>query len=161
MNITTKQANLLSTTDGNDIIRLLNNYACDIMGGGEQLPEHVKQSLIPALQKRTDVLIVLAYANENAAGLAICFEGFSTFYAKPLINIHDFAVEPEYRGLGIAKLMLQKVEELAKEKDACKITLEVLTGNKRAIGIYEAFGFENYQLDEKMGHAVFMQKKIS
>ena len=37
---------------------------------------------------------------DKPVGLATTFEGFSTFAAKPLINIHDIAVLPDYRGRG-------------------------------------------------------------
>ena len=36
----------------------------------------------------------------RAVGLALCFVGFSSFKARPLINIHDIAVRPEVRGQG-------------------------------------------------------------
>lgn len=143
-----------------DLMSLLNHYATDIMGGGEELSPYVQEHLISRLQKRTDAVIVLTYHEEEAVGLAISFEGFSTFYAKPLLNIHDFVVRSDYRGQGIAKLMLDKVEAIAKERDCCKLTLEVLQGNTRAQKVYIDFGFDNYQLEDSMGHALFLQKKL-
>lgn len=120
----------------------------------------VKDNLIPTLQQRNGVHIVLAFVNQKPAGLAICFEGFSTFACKPLLNIHDFAVAPEFRGRGLAKRMLEKVEELARTLDCCKITLEVLEGNKTAQSLYKTCGFVHYELDAQMGRALFWQKKL-
>jgi len=102
----------------------------------------------------------LAFVDQKPAGLAICFEGFSTFACKPLINIHDFAVAPEFRGRGLAKRILNRIEELARQLDCCKITLEVLEGNKTAQAIYSACGFSHYELDAKMGRALFWHKKL-
>ncbi len=150
----------LNPKEAKDLIDLLGHYAQDIMGGGEELSEYVKTNLAEKLKKRTDAVIVIAYLGEQAIGLAICFEGFSTFSAKPLLNIHDFVVKSEFRGQGVAKLLLEKIMAIAKERDCCKITLEVLQGNQRAIKIYRDFGFDNYQLDAQMGHALFLQKTI-
>jgi len=65
-----------------------------------------------------------------------------------------------HRGQRIAPRMLAKVEELARERGACKLTLEVLSGNTRAMKAYERQGFAGYQLDPSFGTATFMQKKL-
>ncbi len=54
--------------------------------------------------------------------------------------------------------MLVLVEQIARERGACKLTLEVLQGNSSAIRLYERIGFAGYQLDPAMGHAQFLQK---
>jgi hypothetical protein len=46
---------------------------------------------------------------------------------------------------------------IARERGACKLTLEVLQGN-RAGRLYERLGFADFQLDPAMGNARFMQK---
>jgi ribosomal protein S18 acetylase RimI-like enzyme len=104
------------------------------------------------------VVILLAYGGDNALGLVIAFEGFSTFYAMPLMNIHDFVVEEASRGKGIARLMLDKIEEIALERGCCKLTLEVLEGNERAQKVYQKFA--SYVLDPEMGRALFLDKKL-
>ncbi len=160
MDITIHEANLHDPLHIKDILDLLNVYANDVMGGGKDLSQNVQRNLIPELQKRSNTLILLAYDNNVAVGLAVCFEGFSTFYAKPLLNIHDFVVSGSHRGKGIAKLLLEKLEEIAVERACCKLTLEVLEGNKRAQQVYNAFGFDGYELDEKTGKALFWEKKL-
>jgi len=77
-----------------------------------------------------------------------------------LINIHDLAVIPEARGQGVGQQMLAFVEREANARGACKITLEVLTGNDTARRSYERFGFAAYKLDDTSGHAVFLQKML-
>lgn len=160
MSINVSTANLSDPVHAQNILNLLSEYATDIMGGGEDLSEEVKARLIPELQKRSDALVVIAYEGEIPVGLAISFDGFSTFYARPLLNIHDFVVKKEYRGRGIAKLMLEHIEKIALERGYCKLTLEVLEGNTRAQKIYRDFGFAGYQLDDKMGKALFFDKKL-
>src|SRR5690606_23942155 len=97
---------------------------------------------------------------DEPAGLAICFEGFSSFYCMPLLNIHDLVVLEKYRGLGISHKLLARVEELAKQNGCCKLTLEVLEGNVIAQKAYRSFGFKGYELVAEMGHAMFWQKKL-
>jgi len=124
------------------------------------LSDDVKQNFVPSLAKRADALSVLAYEGEQAIGLINCFEGFSTFYCKPLLNIHDVVVMDAYRGRGISRLMLQADEALAKQQGHCKLTLEVLSNNRSAIRAYEKFGFKQYQLDPAAGQALFWEKLI-
>ena len=103
---------------------------------------------------------MIAFVDGKPAGLVISIEGFSTFACKPLLNIHDVIVSPRYRGQGIAKMMLEKVEEIALRSGCCKLTLEVLEGNAPARNLYESAGFKPYQLDSKMGKALFLEKKL-
>ncbi len=145
---------------GKDIGHFVYSYAVDPMGGGKPLPEHVKTSLAHALSKVPHAFSVLCYVDDQPAGLVNCFEGFSTFQCKPLINIHDIFVPNRFRGLGISQKLLAKVEEIAKEKDCCKITLEVLEGNKAAQNAYIKYGFSGYELDPVMGKALFWQKPL-
>jgi GNAT superfamily N-acetyltransferase len=141
-----------------DIVRLLNAYALDPMGGGKSLPVSVTAILVSELAKRPYAFTVIAYVDDTAVGLINCFEAFSTFAARPLINIHDVVVDKPWRGHGISQLMLDKVEAMAIQKGCCKLTLEILQGNKTAGNAYQKFGFSAYSLDPQMGDAVFWQK---
>jgi len=154
-------ADLNNPNHAEDFMTVLRNYAKDPMGGGGPLPDNVIESLVPALKKLDNNRIVLCYIDDKIAGIANCFFGFSSFKAKPLINIHDFAIMPEFRGQGLSKNLLDKVEEIAKESDCCKITLEVLENNHKAKHVYQVFGFEGYELNPEMGKAVFWQKTLS
>ena len=149
------------------LVSLLDAYAQDPMGGGEPLTEFAKANLIAAFAARPQVFSVLAFddALGDGAGLAVgfvnCIEGFSTFACQPLVNLHDVAVLPAYRGQRIAQKMLALAEEIALERGACKLTLEVLQGNAGAVKLYHRVGFANYQLDPAMGQAQFLQKWLS
>ena len=142
------------------IIKLLNDYALDPMGGGKELSDFVKTSLTKELQKRDGAHAILAFIDGEAAGLLISFEGFSTFACRPLINIHDIVVTSRHRGKGLAKKMLQMLEEIALGLGCCKLTLEVLEGNSAAQAAYKSFGFAGYELDPEVGKAMFWEKKL-
>ena len=73
--------------------------------------------------------------------MAVCFRGFSTFNAAPLINIHDLIVIQEFRGKGLGRQLLEEVENISREEHCCKITLEVRSDNHVAQALYRAEGF--------------------
>lgn len=143
------------------LVQLLDAYAHDPMGGGEGLPEATRSGLVEALRQRQDLVAVLAFDRERPVGLVNCFEGFSTFRCRPLLNIHDVVVLPEYRRQGIARKMLLEVERIARERGCCKLTLEVLEGNLPAREAYRELGFSGYELDPAKGRALFWEKSLA
>ncbi len=143
------------------LLGLLDGYARDPMGGGEPLSAFALNNLPAALAGRPTLFSVLAFDSTLPVGLINCVEGFSTFACQPLVNVHDVVVAASHRGQGIAEKMLVKVEAIARERGACKLTLEVLSGNHSAQKLYRRVGFDNYQLDPNMGQAQFMQKWLT
>lgn len=166
LNITTRRVDYANAPDRAALCSLLNHYAQDPMGGGEPLAPDVLARLCDDLSQRAFAFSFIAWAaspesegkGERAVGLVNCMEGYSTFKAKPLINIHDLIVHSDWRGQGVGQRLMQAVEQEARSKGACKITLEVLTGNRTAMQSYERFGFAPYALDPSAGTATFMQK---
>ena len=143
------------------LVNLLDVYAQGPMGGSVPLSAFAKTNLAHELAKRPQAFSVLAFTGDAAdepVGLVNCIEGFSTFACKPLVNVHDVAVLPAYRGQRVAEKMLILVEQIAHERGACKLTLEVLQGNEAALKLYHRFGFAQYELDPSAGHAQFLQK---
>lgn len=158
------RADYANPTHARALVSLLDAYARDPMGGGEPLSEFARANLVSSLAARPQAFSVLAFScaerteNEIPVGLVNCIEGFSTFACQPLVNVHDVAVLPDYRGQRVAEKMLALVEEVARERGACKLTLEVLQGNPGAIKLYHRVGFASYQLDPVLGSAQFLQK---
>ncbi len=144
------------------LVMLLDAYALDPMGGGDGLAQDVKDRLCDELAQRPQAFSFIAWkgagAQAQAVGLINCLEGYSTFKALPLMNIHDIAVLPQHRGAGVGQALLAAAEKLARQRGCCKLTLEVLTGNHRALSSYLKFGFAPYALDPAAGQASFMQK---
>jgi GNAT superfamily N-acetyltransferase len=143
------------------LVDLLDAYAQDPMGGGAALSEFAKSNLVACLATRPKAFSVLAFAapdEKTPIGLVNCIEGFSTFSCKPLVNVHDVVVLAAYRGQRVAERMFALVDTLAQERGACKLTLEVLSGNLGALRLYTRLGFAPYQLDPAAGSAQFLQK---
>lgn len=160
MSIEIIKADFANPKHAEDIGYLLDVYARDPMGGGTPLDEDIKNRLALELAKRSFAFSVLAYSDGKPAGLANCFEGFSTFKCKPLVNIHDIVVHPDFRGQGVAQNIMEHIETIARDIGACKITLEVLEGNQAAQAAYTKFGFEGYELDPEKGKALFWEKPL-
>lgn len=158
--LTIALADYADARDAADLVALLDAYARDPMGGGEPLRDDVKARLTEDLAANPQAFSLLARMDERAVGLANCFMGYSTFAAAPLVNIHDLAVLPDTRGAGIGRALLAAVEAEALKRGACKITLEVLSGNP-ARRLYARAGFGDYQLDPATGHALFWQKRLT
>ena len=59
-------------------------------------------------------------------------------------EIGNIAVAPSHRGRGIAKLLMEKMHEVAREKGATECFLEVRVGNAPAIALYKKFGYAPY-----------------
>lgn len=143
------------------LVMLLDAYARDPMGGGDPLTEDVKARLCDELAVRANATSFIAWLDGQPVGLINCMEGYSTFKAQPLLNVHDIAVLPGHRGQGIGLALLAAAESLARARGCCKLTLEVLTGNSPALRSYLRFGFAPYALDPAAGQASFMQKWLS
>lgn len=154
------EADLALARHQHDVVALTAAYACDPMGNGGPLSADVLNALVLGLQEHPTTKIMLAYADDRAVGIATCFVGFSTFSARPVINIHDFAVLPKYRGYGIARKLLEAVEAKAKELGCSKVTLEVQEKNSRARGVYEAAGFAQAVYGEATGGSLFYTKTL-
>jgi putative acetyltransferase len=74
---------------------------------------------------------------------------FGTEYGE----IKRMYVRPNYRGLGLGKLMLDQLAEYARERQVSLLRLETGIYQTEAIGLYERFGFQRrppfgeYKLD--------------
>jgi len=161
MNVDIVVADYANKQQAKDLVFLLNQYAQDPAGGGKELSQYVQNNLVQELAKLPFAFSIISYIENSPAGLINCFTLFSTFKCKPLINIHDLAVLKQFRNQGISQLMLNKVEEIARNQSACKITLEVLEKNYPARNAYRKFGFVGYELNPEYGNAIFLEKTLT
>jgi ribosomal protein S18 acetylase RimI-like enzyme len=105
-------------------------------------------------------LVFLAFDREEPVGIVTCFIAFSTFAARPLINVHDLHVSRNYRRSGVARSLLDAVERRARELGCCKLTLEVQENNQPALALYESLGFVSGQYEPEAGAVLFRVKKL-
>lgn len=80
--------------------------------------------------------VVIAYDLEKAIGCG-CFKKFDDSSAE----IKRMYVAPQSRGKGISRMILNELEEWAKEKNYFKTILETGPAQKEAIGLYKNSGY--------------------
>lgn len=143
---------------------LLDHYAAGPTGTGQGLAADVHERLLPGLQRMPGYAgwLVMQDAGPaaRALGLINTFLGFSTFAARPLLNIHDLVVHADARGQGLGRVLMGAAERWARRQACCKLTLEVLTGNATAHALYVSVGYQPYALDPVLGVAQLMQKPL-
>lgn len=123
------------------VVELTDAYARDPMGDGAPLPAEVRDRLVEGLRRHPTTIALLARVGGEPVGIATCFLGFSTFHARPLLNLHDLTVVPSHRGRGVGRRLLEAVEEKARALGCCKLTLEVAEKNDVARRVYERAGY--------------------
>ncbi len=81
-----------------------------------------------------------------------------------LARLYSIAIDNSYRGKGIGRKLLTKLESLAKENDCTYLRLEVKSSNEPAIKLYESLGYRrfNHKKDYYEDHedAECYEKKI-
>lgn len=135
-------------------IDLLNIYISDEMGGGIPLSGQQAKDLLDQLQAWPHVLTYLAQHEGQYVGLLNAFLVFATFSAAPAINIHDLIVHPAYRRQGLGRLLMQHIEQVARQKNCARLTLEVRQDNKHAQKLYQSLGYDD------AAPAMFFWRKI-
>ncbi len=154
-------ADLADPQDRAGMIAMLRMYHAEPMGAACELPMDRAERVAREVAARPGALVIVAWASPadramdpkapdatNAltaltpAGYCLCFEGYSSFAAAPLINLHDVAVAPAFRGQGVVKMMFDAIEAEARRRGCARLTLEVREDNIPAIKAYKRFGFE-------------------
>lgn len=158
--LTVRRADYADPFDAGSLFFLLDTYARSTAGGGKALSPANRERLAAGLAATPGAFSLLALEGGSPIGLANCFTAFSTFVCAPLVNIHDIAVVPVRRGCGVGRALLRAVEAEARQRGACKITLEVLSGNTGAQALYASEGFARYALDPAQGSAHFWEKRL-
>src|SRR5271163_643018 len=73
--------------------------------------------------------VILAEEDGVPVGFAAFFQTFSTFVGQPGIWLEDILVLPEYRGLGVGRILLREVARVAFERNAGRLEWSVLDWN--------------------------------
>ena len=88
---------------------------------------------------------LIAEEGGSPVGFALFFHNFSTFLAKPGIYLEDLFVVPEQRGHGIGRALLQRLAQIAVERDCGRFEWRVLDWNEPSIRFYEGLGAKRMQ----------------
>ncbi|MEM9186071.1 MAG: GNAT family N-acetyltransferase [Planctomycetota bacterium] len=150
-----------SPGDRRVLVELLDAYAADPeTGGGEAIAPDARERIADGLRAHPTALVLLAVDEGRVVGLAACFEGYSTFAARPVLNLHDLVVAPKSRGRGVGAALLEAVEAHARGRGCAWITLEVLGANAGAQRLYRRCGFTGGDSVSPRSAAMFWKKKL-
>lgn len=83
---------------------------------------------------------LLAFVNEEAVGIALFFENFSTFRGRRGMYLEDLFVHPPHRGKGYGKALFRRLAAIALEREYCRLDWAVLDWNEPAIRFYASLG---------------------
>jgi ribosomal protein S18 acetylase RimI-like enzyme len=156
--VTIVDADLSRAEHQDALVTMLDAFMLD--QDGVPLSEQVKLEMIPGLRAHPACHVFLAYRGGLPIGFTICFLGFSTFLARPLLNIHDIFVDLSVRGRGIGAMLLERIEARARELNCCRITLEVREDNRVARGLYRKVGFDRVVVGKERIALEFWHKPL-
>lgn len=155
MELSIQRVDLSNPTHTEQLIKLINDYMNDPMGNNRPMEMSIAPQIISGLKAHPSFLGFFVKVGDQFAGLANCNVNFSTFQAKPLINIHDFIVAPEFRRVGAGQFLLQGIIDYAAERNYCRVNLEVREDNLTAKSLYKKLGFSDC-----VPKMVFWEKKL-
>lgn len=103
---------------------------------------------------------LLAEVEGTPAGYALVLYRGTTSLAR----LYSIAVDPAYRGLGLARLLLATAEDAARAEGCAVMRLEVRPDNAGAVALYRADGYREFavyqQYYEDLSDALRMQKAL-
>jgi ribosomal protein S18 acetylase RimI-like enzyme len=86
------------------------------------------------------------------------------FKGTTLARLYSIATDPEYRGKGIARTLMEAGEQISKDAGRVFLRLEVSVDNKAGIALYESMGYQLFGIYrhyyENSNDALRMQKCI-
>lgn len=85
---------------------------------------------------------LIAQRGATPIGFAVYFFSYSTWLGKHGIYLEDLFVNPESRGLGAGKALLQELARIAVQKNCGRVEWSVLDWNEPSIQFYKSIGAE-------------------
>ena len=89
-------------------------------------------------KKKAEVLFPLLDRKE--IGFALYFHNFSTFLGRAGLYLEDLYIQPEYRGRGYGRKVLQKLAQIAVERGCGRLEWWCLDWNAPSIAFYRGLG---------------------
>ncbi|MBQ2677106.1 MAG: GNAT family N-acetyltransferase [Clostridia bacterium] len=84
--------------------------------------------------------VILAEVEGKPVGFALFFQNYSTFVGKSGIYLEDLFVDPDMRGKGIGKALIQKIFAIALERNCSRVEWCCLDWNTPSIDFYKYLG---------------------
>ena len=103
------------------------------------------------LLSKDDFHVLVALQDDNLIGGLTAYE--LSMYKEEVneLFLYEIAVEPDYREIGVAKVLIAALKKLAVEKDIKEMYVGTSTDNLPAIKAYEKYGFYRLLTEMRMG----------
>ena len=137
------------TTDFEDLSNEFNREFMEKFGKAQE--KYQKYNLLDNIKD-----VIICYIDEKPIGCVSI-----RFYYNDVYELKRMFIKAEYRGLGISKTMLEKIENKAKEKKVKKIILETGSHLEKAIRLYRKSGYQvilNYGDYANIPESICMEK---
>jgi GNAT superfamily N-acetyltransferase len=108
-------------------------------------PESFLADLAKTMKERRTIAEILEDEDVKTGYLWVTFTDIQD-YGITIAGIMDIAVIPDYRRRGVGTMMLQHVEELAKERGATLLRSDTGIENVPSQKFHESFGFKQYRI---------------
>ena len=128
--------------DSKEIIKLIKELAIF-----EKLEPPNKSACVRLLNdafcKKPLFNILVAENEGKLIGYTFYFFTYSTFLARQTLYLEDIYISKSFRSLGIGKVFLDKLVDIAKAKKCGRMEWVVLDWNIKAINFYKKLGAKN------------------
>jgi ribosomal protein S18 acetylase RimI-like enzyme len=141
------------------VVALTDAYARMPIGGGKPLGEDVRARLADGLRE-CGAVVFLAEVDERFVGIITCVKSYSSFAARPVLNVHDLAVLAGFWGRGIGDALLAAMEARARATGCVKVTLEVRADNAAGRKLYARRGYAGAEFEAQAGATLFCTKVL-
>ncbi len=129
----------------NDLPGVLALYAQPDLDDGETLSLPEAERLFERMGQYPDYHLHVAVKGEEIVGtFAMLIMDNLGHLGAPSAVIEDVAVDPEYQGQGVGKIMMTYAFWICKKKGCYKVALSANIKRKKAHAFYESLGFERH-----------------
>lgn len=108
----------------------------------ESNKEMAKEFLGERIQNEESIIYACTNEEDKLVGFTQLYPIFSSVRMKRMWLLNDLFVDPNYRGQGISKMLINQAKDLCKKTNACGVLLETETTNHIGNNLYPATGFE-------------------
>jgi ribosomal protein S18 acetylase RimI-like enzyme len=110
--------------------------------GYEESPAETKAFLKKLIcNEESIIFIAIDTDTDSVMGFVNLYPSYSTLALQRLWILNDLGVSGHFRGKGVSKALVQKVQEFAKETNAIRIELKTAVNNTTARNLYKAMNF--------------------
>jgi GNAT superfamily N-acetyltransferase len=134
------------------MLRAMASYGGHALIEDDQLAVKVRAHFAELqMEGRVCLIAVQTEEEQHPVGVvdATIEKPYPVFKPKPVLHIHGVYVEPDHRGEGIGRRLLEAALEWGREKGCVEADLNTLVGNP-ARELYEQIGFEVFQLKMRL-----------